>query len=239
MIILDGTIDDLRHFKLGKISTCCLGCFAHDLECVDRVLGRTDGIQDNPVADLSGELQTRLACRGEINRNGLAHGLPRQADIVEMDILAVIGNLFSGQKQTHRFDIFLEHLCRSHFQVGIESVNPGVALGAGARRQRHATARELVQASQALGHHHRTAQAHDLGRAQDQSLRRQTDGRERRYGIAHQLNGLRKKTHLVTALFRLLHEACQLSHVRKLAVSQSKTCSRHFRLHFPSTEIWV
>ena len=106
-------------------------------------------------------------------------------------------------------------------------VNSSVAPGTGTRRKGHATSGQFIQSRQRLGHNDGASETYDLSRAQDKFFGSKTDGGERGNGIAHQLDGLRKETHLIPTLFRLLHQASYFSDIGKFPVSQCKTYSCH------------
>src|SRR5207244_2704983 len=84
---------------------------------------------------------------------------------------------------------------------------------------RSPTAGELIQSRQRLRHHNRPAQTNDLRRSESKILRRQSDGCQRAHRIAHQLDGLGKKSHLKTALLRLPHDIGHFLGIGKLTVA--------------------
>src|ERR1700752_2387824 len=98
-------------------------------------------------------------------------------------------------------------------------MNASMALCASAGSETHAPAGQLIQCRQCLRHHHRTTQPYDLRRAELQFFCRQTDRGEASDRVAHELDGLREKSHLVATLFCLLHERCNFSSIGKLTVT--------------------
>src|SRR5439155_19085101 len=110
VVVFDRGVDELGHQEGRPVAAGRLDRLFEDTDSVGGVLRRAGRVQHNPVANLTGQAQAGPTGGCDVERNGRPDGLPGQADVLELNHLAVVRDLLAAQQQAHRLDVLAQRL---------------------------------------------------------------------------------------------------------------------------------